>query len=160
MSVRAATRLRAWILLGTSMASQLARLPARTVRGLLHGGRSAHETPGGGEAFLALLRPEGYLPLTVSERADFPSFTRCISCGLCSLACPVLLAAPATAWAEAWTFVVGPSRLLERAPLAAASLEPCARCAACAAVCPTGVPIPRLAGMVERLSASPARTDA
>ena len=140
MSVRAATRLRAWILLGRSMAVQMAALPFRKREG---------GDGGGGRAFLAVVAPEGYLPLTASERAEFPAFTRCVSCGLCALACPALRDAPAAAWAEAWTFVVGPSRMLERAALAAASLErgdpgdrgdrgdrgePCARCAACAAV--------------------------
>ena len=160
MRVRAATRLRAWLLLGTSMAGQLARLPARRVRRLLDGRGSARQAPGGEEAFLACVRPEGYLPLSAAERADFPSFTRCISCGLCSQVCPVLAASPAAAWSEPWSFVVGSSRLLERAGLAAAALEPCARCTACAAVCPTGVPIPRLAAMIERLADSQSKLDA
>jgi succinate dehydrogenase/fumarate reductase-like Fe-S protein len=142
------------------MAGQLARLPARRVRRLLRGRTSAREAPGAEEVFLAQVRPEGYRPLTASERADLPSFTRCISCGLCSLVCPALAAAPAAAWSEPWTFVVGPSRLLERAGLAASALEPCARCATCAAVCPTGVPIPRLAAMVQRLAGPTGMTDA
>ncbi len=140
----AATRLRAWRGLGRAMAVQLGALPLRRLRPRGDGGRD----------FLGLVAAEGYVPLTAEERAVFPSFTRCVSCGLCALACPALREAPAAAWAEAWTFVVGPSRLLERARLAAASLEPCARCAACAAVCPTGVPIPRLAALIERLASA------
>jgi len=132
----------AWWLLGRRMAAQLTTLPLRPLRRRGRGVR----------ALLAAVVPEGYLPLTAEERADFPAFTRCISCGLCALACPALRDAPAAAWVEAWTFVVGPSRLLERARLAAAALEPCARCSACAAVCPAGVPIPRLAAMIERLA--------
>ncbi len=141
-------RLGAWFLLGRHMAAQLATLPLRPLRS-----RGGHA--GGGErALLAAVTPEGYLPLSAAERADFPAFTRCISCGLCALACPAIRDAPAAGWDEAWAFVVGASRLLERARAAAASLEPCARCAACAAVCPTGVPIPRLAGMIERLAST------
>ncbi len=141
-------RLSAWWLLGRRMAMQMARLP---VRALATRGRRAG---GGARALLAVVAPEGYLPLSPPERADFPAYTRCISCGLCTFACPAIREGPAAAWDEAWTFVVGPSRLLERARLAAASLEPCARCAACAAVCPTGVPIPRLAATIERLAAA------
>lgn len=107
--------------------------------------------------FRAQVQPEGYLPLAPEDRALFPEFMRCIHCGLCSLACPALRDAPASAWVETWTFVAGPSRSLDRAVLAAASLEPCARCAACTAVCPTGVPIDRLAALVERLSAGEER---
>jgi len=140
------SRLGAWWLLGRRMAVQLATLPLRPLR--RSGGRD-----GGARALLAAVAPEGYLPLTAAERADFAAFTRCISCGLCALACPALREAPAAAWAEPWTFVTGPSRMLERARLAAASLEPCARCVACAAVCPSGVPIPRLAAMIARLGA-------
>ncbi len=138
----------AWFLLGRHMAAQLATLPLRPLRS--RGRRAAR----GERALLAVVAPEGYLPLSAAERADFPAFTRCISCGLCALACPAIRDAPAAAWDEAWTFVVGASRLLERARVAAASLEPCARCAACAAVCPTGVPIPRLAAMIERLASA------
>ncbi len=143
-------RVGAWWLLGRRMAVQLATLPLRSLR-REGGGRDGR----GARALLAAVAPEGYLPLSAEERADFPAFTRCISCGFCALACPAIREAPAAAWAEAWSFVVGSSRLLERARLAAASLEPCARCAACAAVCPTGVPIPRLAAMIERLASVP-----
>jgi succinate dehydrogenase/fumarate reductase-like Fe-S protein len=94
--------------------------------------------------------PEGYAPLLPAERAAFPAFTNCIHCGLCSLACPALREAPASAWAETWTFVAGPSRSLDRARLS--EIEPCTACAACAAVCPTGVPIPALAALVTRLA--------
>ena len=110
--------------------------------------------------FRAQVEPEGYLPLAPADRSLFPDFMRCINCGLCSLACPALREAPASAWAETWTFIAGPSRSLDRAPLAAASLEPCARCTDCTAVCPTAVPIDRLAAMVARLASGAARTAA
>jgi succinate dehydrogenase/fumarate reductase-like Fe-S protein len=104
--------------------------------------------------FRAQVEPEGYLPLAPADRESFPDFMRCIHCGLCSLACPALHAAPASAWAETWAFVAGPSRSLDRATLAAPAAEPCARCSDCTAVCPTGVPIDRLAAMVTGLAAA------
>jgi D-aminopeptidase len=111
------------------------------------------------QRFRDAVLPEGYVPLLPDERAAMPSFMRCISCGLCSLACPDIGAASASAWDEAWTFVAGPARSLDRAPLVAHDMTPCADCTACADVCPTGVPIPLLARTLRRV-ASDATTQA
>jgi succinate dehydrogenase/fumarate reductase-like Fe-S protein len=94
---------------------------------------------------------EGYLPLLPEERDALPATMQCINCGLCSLPCPTLRSAPASAWDEAWTFVAGPSRSIDRADTVAAGLTPCADCDDCAAACPTGVPIPHLAAVIRRL---------
>lgn len=117
----------------------LFRMPAR----LLRDGQES-------ERFLGAILQEGYVPLTPAERVAMPAFMNCIHCGLCSLACPAIREAPDSAWNEAWTFVAGPSRSLDRAALVAT--PPCSRCAECEAVCPTGVPIPHLASLVSRLA--------
>lgn len=126
-------RAAAWLNLAWRMAAHVAALPLRPLRG------------GGAERFLATVRPEGYRPLTSAERADFPARMRCVACGLCALAAPELADAPASAWTEPWTFVVGPSRSLDRSALVAAGLAPAQGSPAAAAVCPMGVPIGRLA---------------
>lgn len=95
---------------------------------------------------------EGYVPLAPSDRALLPATMRCIDCGLCSLACPELRDAGGSAWDEAWTFVAGPSRSIDRARIVALDITPCAACDECTAVCPTGVPITHLAGLVRRLA--------
>jgi succinate dehydrogenase/fumarate reductase-like Fe-S protein len=137
-------RLQAWINLAWHFWKHvLTRLPLRPFR---HGRDLAR--------LLEQVRPEGFEPINVAERENFPAFMNCIHCGLCTLACPALREHPDSAWAEPWTFVTGPARSLHRAPLAAASVAPCARCAECAAVCPTGVPIPLLAALVTRLAES------
>jgi ferredoxin len=100
--------------------------------------------------FRAALQAEGYLPLLPAERAIVPAAMRCINCGLCALACSDG-GAPADAWAEPWTFVAGPSRAIDRAPLAAAALPSCALRSDVGAVCPTGVPIAQLANLVRRM---------
>jgi succinate dehydrogenase/fumarate reductase-like Fe-S protein len=105
------------------------------------------------DRFLATVSDEGYLPLLPAERERFPEFMQCIQCGLCTLACPALRSAPASAWQEAWTFVAGTSRSLERGRLAAAAPAPCRKCHECDAACPTGVPISLLAATIERLAA-------
>jgi len=105
--------------------------------------------------FTGQVEPEGYRPLLADERAEFPTWMNCVHCGLCSLACPEIAAAPATAWDEAWTFVAGASRSLDRAELVAPQLAPCTRCAACQAVCPTGVPITHMAAALTRLRGTP-----
>jgi ferredoxin len=104
------------------------------------------------QTFVGQVVPEGYIPLDSSDRMIFPEMMRCIHCGLCSLACPALAAAPASAWNEAWTFAGGLSRSLDHADLVVADLSPCTRCAACDASCPTGVPIARLATLVTRMA--------
>lgn len=132
----------AWLNLAYRFALHMLALPLRALRG----GADA-------ERFLGAVLPEGYAPLEPAEREAYPGFMGCINCGLCSLACPALREAPASAWAEPWTFVVGPSRSIDRAVLVHAGAATCARCAECAAVCPTGVPIPALAALAERLAA-------
>jgi succinate dehydrogenase/fumarate reductase-like Fe-S protein len=105
------------------------------------------------QRFLDSVGAEGYTPLLEHERAALPATMRCINCGLCALACPTLQQHAGTAWDEAWTFVAGPSRSIDRATTVAAGIPPCADCGECAAVCPTGVPIPHLAALVRRMSA-------
>jgi succinate dehydrogenase/fumarate reductase-like Fe-S protein len=105
----------------------------------------------GYDRFTDAVAREGYLPLVPAEREAFPAFMRCVHCGLCTMACPSLRAAPASAWSDAWTFVAGPSRSIDRASIVAADLTPCNDCGDCAAACPTGVPIPQLAALIRRL---------
>ncbi|MBR9989501.1 MAG: 4Fe-4S dicluster domain-containing protein [Gemmatimonadetes bacterium] len=119
------------------------QMPARAM------GRGA-----GAQRFRDAVLPEGYVPLEPAERDAMTSYMQCIHCGLCSLACPDVRAAPASAWDEAWTFVAGPSRSIDRAPIVAADMSPCADCDECAGVCPTGVPIPHMAATLRRLAAS------
>ena len=131
----------AWINLATHFARHVVwRMPRRAVRG-------NHDLA----RFLGAVAPEGYVPLVPEERASFAAFMNCVHCGLCTFSCPALRAAPASAWLDTWTFVAGPSRSIDRAAVVLADLTPCADCAACAAACPTGVPIPQLAAMVRRI---------
>lgn len=136
-------RVIAWVNLAYRFALHvLWRMPRRVLRG-----RPDYQR------FRSTVVPEGYAPLTADARARFPEFMACIHCGLCSLACPEIRAAPASAWSEAWTFVAGPARSLQRAPLVAADLTACTRCADCEAVCPTGVPITYMASVLKQLAA-------
>ena len=139
-------RLAAWLNLAYHFARHvLFRMPVRALR---HGQEARR--------FLDAVLPEGYAPLTADERVQFPALMTCVHCGLCSLACPVLREAPASAWVEPWTFVAGPSRAIDRASLV--DTPPCALCVECAAVCPTGVPIPQLAALASRIGRTEAGT--
>jgi succinate dehydrogenase/fumarate reductase-like Fe-S protein len=104
------------------------------------------------QRFRDAVLPEGYVPLEPAERALMPAAMQCVHCGLCALACPGLASAPASAWDEAWTFVAGPSRSIDRARLVADGPLHCASCDACARACPTDVPIAQIAAMLTRLA--------
>lgn len=139
MSMR--RKLGAWVNLAWHFAGHvITRLPWRRFR-------AGHDLA----RFNAAIAPEGFVPLAPAQRDAFPAFMNCVHCGLCALACPELRTQPMSAWDDAWTFVGGASRSLDRAPLVAAQLSPCTSCAECAAVCPTGVPIPLLAAMMKSL---------
>lgn len=101
--------------------------------------------------YQAAIAPEGFVPLTRTQRAAFPQFMNCVHCGLCALACRDLRDEPRSAWDDPWTFAAGASRSLDRVPLVAAQLPPCSTRPETAAVCPTGVPIPKMANMFKQL---------
>jgi ferredoxin len=138
-------RTMAWINLAYRFGAHvLLRMPRRALRR-------------GGEAqrFRDAVMPEGYVPLEPAEREIMPAAMLCVHCGLCALADPGLAAAPVSAWEDAWTFTAGPSRSIDRATLVAAGPMQYASTAALA-ICPTGVPITRIAAMLTRLAGSEA----
>ena len=94
---------------------------------------------------------EGYVPLDPDARAAFPRYMNCVHCGLCAIACESLHDAPASAWDEAWTFVAGASRSLDRAQLVAHELSACASAPEAERVCPMGIPIGHMAATIRRL---------
>jgi hypothetical protein len=137
-------RLLAWLNLAFRFSIHLLRLPARPVR-----------QRGALERYLALVVPEGYTPLTPAERAALPPRMACVHCGLCALAAAAPPApapagavpppgAPHSAWDEAWSFVAGSSRAIDR-PAALAASVPASASAAATAACPLGVPIAAMA---------------
>ncbi|MGQ0561394.1 MAG: hypothetical protein ACT443_05915 [Gemmatimonadota bacterium] len=135
-------RLGAWTNLGWHFALHvLTRMPLRPLR------RGADL-----QRFNDAAAAEGYHPLGPPARAAFPRYMNCVHCGLCAIACESLQAAPASAWSEAWTFVGGASRSLDRTRLVAADLSPCAHEPAAEAVCPTEIPIRQMAATIRGLA--------
>jgi heterodisulfide reductase subunit C len=136
-------RTAAWLNLAYRFGSHvLLRMPRRALRR----GNDA-------QRFRAAVFPEGYVPLDAAGRALMPAAMDCVHCGLCTLACPELTREPVSAWDDAWAFVAGPSRSIDRATLVSAGPLQCASCSACADVCPTGVPITQIASLLSRLAA-------
>lgn len=131
----------AWLNLAWHFAKHVVtRLPLRPFR---HGRDLAR--------FQDAIAPEGFVPLTRAQRAAFPQFMNCVHCGLCSLACRDLREQPMSAWDEPWTFAGGASRSVDRVTLVGAQLPACSTRPETAAVCPTGVPIPKMANMFKQL---------
>ena len=131
----------AWLNLAWHFARHVVtRLPLRPFR---HGRDLAR--------YNAAIAPEGFVPLTAAHRTAFPQFMNCVHCGLCSIACRDTREQPMSAWEEPWTFAGGASRSLDRVPLVAAQLPACSTRPETAAICPTGVPIPKMANMFKQL---------
>lgn len=100
------------------------------------------------------VEPEGYVPLTRHERMHFVPTMQCIHCGLCAIACEAIRSQPSSAWDEAWTFVGGATRSLDRAHVVAADLSECARDPNAQQVCPRDVPINSMSEIIRRMAAS------
>ena len=95
---------------------------------------------------------EGYVPMPADARAQFVGYMSCVQCGLCALQCASLQEAPASAWDEAWTFVSGGSRSLDRARIVNADISECAHNPKTQEVCPMGVPINHMADTIRRMA--------
>lgn len=100
--------------------------------------------------FTEKVGPEGYVPLSAAERAQYPRTMHCIQCGLCAIPCSTT---HMSAWDEAWTFAAGASRSLDHASVVSADISACAQNSATQIVCPTGVPINDMAKMIQRMAA-------
>lgn len=113
----------------------------RQLRRLIRGRRD----DGGARRFLENYANEGMRPLTAVQERLLEGAGRCIQCGLCSVICP----APVDRW-------LAYSRTLDRAEAAAQALSlgptsNCgAGCTACAQICPTGVPVAAIPGLIAR----------
>ena len=108
--------------------------------------------------FEGAVEPEGYVPLLADERAAVPASMRCVHCGLCAIPCT--REKNFSAWEEAWTFAGGASRSLDHAQLVAADLAHCAEDPTNEMVCPTRVPITRMAAGIRRMADANTNRDA
>ncbi len=104
------------------------------------------------QRFAQATNAEGYVPLDPAARLEFPRYMNCLHCGLCALACPPLQSRPGSAWEEAWTFVAGSSRSLDRARLVAQELSDCALTESVERACPAGIPINHMAASIRRIA--------
>ncbi|HUP90401.1 MAG TPA: P1 family peptidase [Longimicrobiales bacterium] len=96
--------------------------------------------------------PEGYVPMPADAREQFVGYMHCVHCGLCAINCTTLQEKPDNAWNEAWTFVAGASRSLDRAQLVTNDMSECPHDPKTQAVCPTGVPINHMADAIRRMT--------
>jgi succinate dehydrogenase/fumarate reductase-like Fe-S protein len=102
--------------------------------------------------FTGIVEPEGYVPLDPAARLEFPRYMNCVQCGLCAIACESLQRQPHSAWDEAWTFVAGASRSIDRTALVVRDMTECAFAASTERVCPMGVPINHMAATIRNMA--------
>jgi hypothetical protein len=104
-----APRLKAWLLLTIALLSSLVRR--------LFGKRT------GIAAFRRAYDADGLPPVTVNERADFPSFSRCVACGLCDRGESERIAASGGAYRGVMSLMLSASRSMPEFRAAAYSLS-------------------------------------
>jgi succinate dehydrogenase/fumarate reductase-like Fe-S protein len=99
------------------------------------------------DKFLRNYREDHILPLTPEERAVFPSFQACISCGLCTAECVLTRPAgriAADAPLDPRAIAISYSRAIPEFWAARDIVRRCQSCGLCEEVCPTGAPLKRM----------------
>jgi len=97
--------------------------------------------------FLRNYREDHILPLTPEERAVFPSFEACVSCGLCTAEC--VLTRPAGSLSAGATLdpralAISYARSIPEFWAARDIVRRCQGCGLCEEVCPTDTPLKRM----------------
>lgn len=129
-------RLKAWLLLTLALLKAFARRLF---------GRA-----GGIAAFRRAYDADGLPPVTPAERAELPTFSRCIACGICDRGEGERIAASGGAYRGVMSLMLSASRSMPEFRAAAYSLsfvsdEALARKER---LCPTGVPMRRIASFL------------
>lgn len=99
------------------------------------------------DKFLRNYREDHILPLTPEERAIFPGFQACVSCGLCTSQCALTRPAgrvSADAQLDPRALAVSYTRSIPEFWAARDIVRQCASCGLCEEVCPTGTPLRRM----------------
>lgn len=108
-SLRVPARLKAWLLLTLSMVKALLRR--------LFGAKS------GIAAFRRAYDADGLPPVTAAERAELPTFSRCIACGICDRGESARIAASGGAYRGVMPLMLSASRSMPEFRAAAYSLS-------------------------------------
>ena len=98
----------------------------------------------GKRRFLANYAPEALVPMSAGDRAELPSFSGCVNCGLCDAVCPLVGRAELSEWRGPSLFAIAYSRSTPELPhlrAVIATLDACGVCHACQDVCPRRVPL-------------------
>jgi succinate dehydrogenase/fumarate reductase-like Fe-S protein len=98
----------------------------------------------GKRRFLANYAPEALVPMSAGDRAELPSFSGCVNCGLCDAVCPLVGRGELQDWRGPSLFAIAYSRATPELPhlrAVIATLDDCGVCHACQDVCPRAVPL-------------------
>lgn len=101
--------------------------------------KGARKRASGYDLFFTSYADDGIFAISSKTRAQMPSFSQCLSCRLCDVACPELSANPSLLPPS--YIVVGFSRSLPDYAFFQKSNFDCGTCRKCEEICPEHVPI-------------------
>jgi hypothetical protein len=110
------------------------------------------------EAFRRSYAPDRLPPVSPAERATLPLFSQCIACGMCDFGEGARIARSGGRYAGVMDLMLTSSRNMPDYDAAAASFDAVGddRLAELEAICPTGVPMRRVAAFVKAKAAEAA----
>jgi hypothetical protein len=110
------------------------------------------------EAFRRSYAPDRLPPVSPSERASLPLFSQCIACGMCDVGEGARIARAAGRYAGVMDLMLASSRSMPDFDAAVASFDAVGddRLAELEALCPTGVPMRKVAAFVRAKAAEAA----
>ena len=100
------------------------------------------KSPGLG-SFLKNYLGDRVVPFTAEEHRLLPSFSRCISCGLCDSLCPAVKTFSQDRFLGP-SFVAHAARSIPDFAIAPLDMGACEGCRGCESICPERVPIKRI----------------
>lgn len=93
------------------------------------------------ETFLKYYAADSIYPISGNERAEFPSYQRCLACSLCTFSCVAIQQGTAPSGFEPKFILLGYGRSPHESEVFLEEWLPCYSCQTCQVLCPNQVPV-------------------